>query len=205
LQYGTRCETKPEPTTEHWLEISNTFYSKTNSPNCLGAVDGKHIRIQNLKSTGSLFFNYKKYFSIILIAVVDANLSFIYIDVGSYGKESDSNIFKKNSFGKKLYSNALNIPDPIPLPSSQSPPQPYVFVGDEAFAIHTNLLGPYTKRGLNNERRIFNYRLSRARRTVECAFGLLANKWRVLHTTILVSPKFVNDIVKSCCVLYNFV
>ncbi|CAI6359120.1 unnamed protein product [Macrosiphum euphorbiae] len=72
------------------------------------------------------------------MAVVDANLSFIYIDVGSYGKESDSNIFKEISFGKKLYSNALNIPSPIRLPSSQGSPQPYVFVGDEAFALHSS-------------------------------------------------------------------
>lgn len=200
-----RNEEMPEPTTEHWLEISNTFYSKTNFPNCLGAVDGKHIRIQNPKNTGSLFFNYKKYFSIILMAVVDANLSFVYIDVGSYGKESDSNIFKQSSFGKKLYSNALNIPDPKSFPSSQGLPQPYVFVGDEAFALHANLLRPYPQRGLNDKRRIFNYRLSRARRTVECAFGVLANKWRVFHTTILVSPDFVDDIIKSCCVLHNFV
>jgi len=125
------------------------------------------------------------------MAVVDANLSFIYIDVGSYGKESDFNIFKESSFGKKLYSNALNIPGPIRLPSSQGSPQPYVFVGDEAFALHTNLLRPYPQRGLNDERRIFNYRLPRVRRTVECAFGVLANKWRVLHTTILVSPEFL--------------
>jgi len=69
-----------------------------------------------------LFFNYKKYFSIIFLAVVNANLSFIYIVVGSYGKESDSNIFKESSFGKKLYSNALNIPDTFP--SSQGSPQP---------------------------------------------------------------------------------
>jgi len=54
-----------EPTIEKWTEISDTFYSKTNFPNCLGAVDGKHIRIQNPKNTGSLSFNYKKYFSII--------------------------------------------------------------------------------------------------------------------------------------------
>ena len=89
----------PEPTTKHWLEISNKFYTKTNFQNCLGAVDGKHIRIQNPKNTGSLFFNYKKYFSIILMAVVDAHLSFIDIDVGSFGKESDSNILKESSFG----------------------------------------------------------------------------------------------------------
>ncbi|XP_060869626.1 uncharacterized protein LOC132944347 [Metopolophium dirhodum] len=87
-------EEMPEPTTEHWLEISNTFYSKTNFPNCLGAVDGKHIRIQNPKNMDSLFFNYKKYFSIILMAVVDANLSFIYIDVGTSPSTVNRNMLR---------------------------------------------------------------------------------------------------------------
>jgi len=83
--------------------------------------------------------------------------------------------------------------------------QPYVFVADEAFGLHTNILRPFPGRGLNETRRIFNNRLSRARRTVECAFGVLANKWRVLHTPILVEPEFCDDIVKACCVLHNFV
>lgn len=103
-----------------------------------------------------------------------------------------------------MYSNGLNIPDPIRLPNSQGSPRPYGFVGDKAFALHVNLLRPYPQRGLNDKRRVFNYRLFRARRTVECAFGVLANKWRVLHTTILVNPEFVDDIVKTCCVSHDF-
>lgn len=47
--------------------------------------------------------------------------------------------------------------------------------------------------------------MSRARRTVECAFGVLANKWRVLHTPIQVGPEFADKIIKACCVLHNFV
>ncbi|CAI6352960.1 unnamed protein product [Macrosiphum euphorbiae] len=66
-------------------------------------------------------------------------------------------------------------------------------------------LRPYPGRGLTNTRRIFNYRLSRARRTVECAFGVLSNKWRVLHTPLLVEPDFADDIIKACCILHNFV
>jgi len=67
----------PKPTTEDWVEISNIFYTKTNFPNCLGAIDGKHIRCKNPNDYGSLYFNYKKYFSIVLMAVVDANLNFL--------------------------------------------------------------------------------------------------------------------------------
>lgn len=195
----------PVPTTNDWLEISNVFNVKTNFPNCLGAIDGKHIRCKNPSNSGSLFFNYKKFFSVVLMAVADANLQFITIDVGSYGREGDSNIFKECPFGKMLYAKKLNLPEPNPLPNTNNNPQPFVFIGDEAFALHTNLLRPYPGRNLTDTRRVFNYRLSRARRTVECAFGVLANKWRVLHTPIQVEPEFTDIIIKACCILHNFV
>ncbi|XP_060846013.1 uncharacterized protein LOC132925656 [Rhopalosiphum padi] len=139
------------------------------------------------------------------MAVVDANLNFIFIDVGAHGREADSNVFRQSVFGKKLYTNQLQIPDAVSLPLTENNSQPFVFVADKAFGLHTNLLRPYPGRGLNNTRRIFNYRLSRARLTVECAFGILANKWNVLHTTILVEPDFCDHIIKAYCVLHNFV
>lgn len=195
----------PVPTRDMWLEIADTFYKKTNFPNCVGAVDGKHVRCKNPKNTGTLYFNYRKFFSLVLMAAVDANLKFIAIDVGAYGKEGDSTVFSYSPFGRLLYSNMLNLPPPTCLPNTTENPQPFVLVGDEAFSIHTNLLRPYSRRNLNAEKRVFNYRLSRARRTVECAFGLLANKWRVFHTPMLVEPDFVDVITQACCVLHNFV
>jgi len=195
----------PEPTKEKWIEISNIYYSKTNFPNCLGAIDGKHIRCRCPKNSGSMFFNYKKYFSIVLMAIADANLCFTVIDVGAYGKERDSNIFKESNFGKKLYSNKLELPNTEILPMTHDCPQPFVFIGDKAFALHSNLLRPYPGRALDDTKKVFNYRLSRARRTVECTFGVLANKWRVLHTPIQVEPEFADKIIKACCILHNFV
>ncbi|XP_060844013.1 uncharacterized protein LOC132923991 [Rhopalosiphum padi] len=190
----------PKPNKGRWIDIS-----KTNFPNCLGAIDGKHVRCKNPENSGSLLYNYKKYFSIILMAVVDANLNFIYIDVGAYGREADSSVFRQSVFGKMLYSRQLQIPASDVLSLTENNIQPYVFVADEAFGLHANLLRPFPGRGLNSTRQVFNYSLSRARRTVECAFGVLANKWRVLHTTILVEPDFCDDIIKACCVLHNFV
>ncbi len=70
----------PEPTQEEWLEIADIFYKKTNFPNCVGAVDGKHIRCIKPSGSGSKFFNYKSYFPIVLMAVADANLRFTAID-----------------------------------------------------------------------------------------------------------------------------
>lgn len=95
----------PEPSIKKWIKISNIYYSKTNFQNCLGAIDGKHVRCRCPNNSGSLFFNYKKFFSIVLMAIADANVCFTVIDVGAYGKEGDSNIFKESNFGKKFYSN----------------------------------------------------------------------------------------------------
>jgi len=81
-----------------------------NFPNCIGAVDGKHIRIINPAKSGSNYYNYKHFFSIVLMALVDSNYCFFSIDVGSYGREGDPNIFKKSPLGKKLYDRQLDIP-----------------------------------------------------------------------------------------------
>lgn len=195
----------PEPNPNQWTEIANKFYLKTNFPNCIGAVDGKHIRCINPNNSGSIYFNYKKYFSIVLMAVVDSKYIFTAIDVGAYGREADSMVFKECPFGKKLYSEKLNLPAPTCLPNTNTCPQPYVIIGDGAFGLHKNLLRPYAERGLTEKRKIFNYRLSRARRYVECTFGILANKWRVLHSAMLVAPDFADDVVKACCILHNYV
>lgn len=63
------------------VEIAQTFYLKTNFPNCVGSVHGKHIRWINPRKYGSTYFNYKKYFSVVLMTVADANLRFIAIYV----------------------------------------------------------------------------------------------------------------------------
>lgn len=67
------------------------------------------------------------------------------------------------------------------------------------------VMRPYAGHNLTEKKRVFNYRLSRARRYVECAFGILANKWRILHRALNVSKKFSKDIVKACVILHNLV
>lgn len=98
-----------------------------------------------------------------------------------------------------------SLPEDRSLPNYTENPQPFVFVGDEVFGLHRNMMRPYPNRNLDKYKRIFNYRLSRARRCVECAFGILTNKWRVLHSPIQVNPDFAIHIVKATCILHNFV
>lgn len=92
----------PTPTEEKWKEIAKRFEELWNFPNCCGAIDGKHIRLEQPYNVGSLYYNYKKYHSIILQAVVDADAKFVAIDVGDYGRNNDSGVFNHSVFGKKI-------------------------------------------------------------------------------------------------------
>ncbi|XP_008178252.1 uncharacterized protein LOC103307759 [Acyrthosiphon pisum] len=140
----------PPPTKENLKEIAMDFWIKWNFPNCVGAIDGKHIRIFAPGKSGSLFFNYKDFFSIVLLAIVDANCKFIFVDVGAYGKE-----------------------------------------GDEAFRLEPHMMRMYEVRD-DYEKTVFNYRLSRARRTSENSFGLLSQVFRVFYTPISLKTETVD-------------
>jgi hypothetical protein len=194
----------PEPNKEMWLKKSAEFYKFTNFPNCVGSVDRKHIRMQCPPNTGSDFFNFKKYFSIVLMAVADANYYFMATDVGSYGSEGDSYVLKKSNFWKRFTAGQLDLPGDKPLPRMTQGTPVHVLLGDEAFGLSKNLLRPYPSKNLSHEKRIYNYRHTSARHVVEC-IGILSNKWHLLHSIILVHPNFVSIIVQCCCVLYNFV
>lgn len=106
---------------------------------------------------------------------------------------------------KKLISNTLDIPEPLQISENNPTLFPYVFIGDEAFGLSTNIMRPYGGNNLSAEKKIFNYRLSRARRYIECTFGILTNKWRILHRPLNVHTELAKSIVRTCCVLHNFV
>ena len=196
---------KMPATAEEWLSIAASFNSKWQFPNCLGAIDGKHIVMKSPNNSGSMYFNYKGTFSIVLLALVDADLQFIMIDIGSYGRNSDGGIFANSNFGQALAQGNLPLPEDTVLPDAQHLGElPYVFIGDEAFPLQKHLMRPYPGRGSGEEQQIFNYRLSRARRCVESAFGLLAARWRIFHTKIGVKPDVTKEIVKATVVLHNF-
>lgn len=175
------------------------YWELWNLPNCIGSIDGKHIRVKCPGNSGSAYFNYKGYFSIVLLAVCDADSIFLTIDVREFGKNSDGRALKESAFGKAMSRGQLGIPDPKPLPE-ESTNFPHFFVADQAFPLTPNIMKPYPQRNLTNKKRIFNARLSRARNSVECAFGLLTSKFRILETPINCNVKKVDQIVQALCI-----
>ena len=171
MQEVIQCPTTPEG----WKAIAGGFADRWQFHHVIGALDGKHIAIQAPNNMGSLYYNYKGFHSIVLLALVDADYKFMYVDVGTNGSSSDAGIFQTTDLRQALEEEAAGLPQPEPLPGGTTP-VPYFIVGDEAFPMKEWLHKPYPHRGLNQQQRAFNYRLSRARRVVENAFGILANR-----------------------------
>ncbi|XP_046862206.1 protein ALP1-like [Xenia sp. Carnegie-2017] len=168
-----------------WKKISEGFAYTWNFPNCIGALDGKHNAIQALRNSGSLYFNYKKHFSLVLMALCDSQYKFIFVDIGEAGRWSDGGVFANSQFGSAFLNGEMHLPADEPLPGTNES-LPYTVVADEAFPLKTWMMQPYPGRVLDClQKRVFNYRLSRARRTIENTFGIMVSKWRILKTTII--------------------
>lgn len=195
----------PQPTTELWENNIAGFMERWQFPNCLGAIDGKHVTIKCPKNSVSQYWCYLKKFSTVLMAIVDFDYKFTCIDVGAYGKNSDSGIFEASLMGQKFSNGTMEVPLDRPLPN-ETVPTPCILVGDEAFALSSYMMRPYPYKQSRVDRRKenFNYRLCRTRRIVENAFGILVQKWRLFNRPIETDIKKTIIIVKTACLLHNF-
>ena len=93
---------KPPSCSREWLQISETFLSRWNFANCLGEIDGKHIQIRPPPDTRSEYFNYKKTFAIILLAIAGPDYECIYADIGSTGRMNDSGVWNASDIQKRI-------------------------------------------------------------------------------------------------------
>ena len=137
------------------------------------------------------------------MAVCIALYEFFLVDIWDSGRQSDGSVFFNSNLGYAIENNILSIPKASKLPNSGRV-LPYVFIGDDAFGFKPHLMKPYPLQNLPAEKRVFNYRLSRARRVVENAFGIAASRFRILRRPIIAKVEKAILITKAIVSLHNF-
>jgi hypothetical protein len=187
---------------DDWRKVADGFSTRWDFQHCLGALDGKHVAIRCPRNGGSLYYNYKGFHSIVLMALVDSNYRFIWVNIGAHGSASDAQIFNASDLSDLLFDDDLGFPDPDPLVGDDEPIS-YFLIADDAFALKLVMMKPFSIRRMTRAERIFNYRLSRARRVVENAFGILANRFRCLLRSLPQEPYVVQKIVMATVCLHN--
>jgi hypothetical protein len=195
-----RPECIPKPTKGQWELTALQLEITANFPNRWVAVDGKHIRVIKPEHRDSIFYNYKDCFlwyywpwhtlttALCMLTLVVTEKTVIL-----------------PFFNDLRYGHHTGIRSDRPLSGTDGPHVPNFIVWDEGITLNINVLRPFGGSNQSVNKSVYNYRLFRARRYVECAFGILSNKWRIFPWRLNVSPDFAADNVKVCVVLHNFV
>ncbi|GFY55142.1 DDE Tnp4 domain-containing protein [Trichonephila inaurata madagascariensis] len=193
-----------KPDQNKCLKIAEAYYEQWQFPNSLGEIDGKHVLMQAPPKSVSRFHNYKGTFCNILLACVDANYKFVLVDIGAEGHNSDGGVFKNSIFEQSLEKGTLQLPCPLEILGSSNM-LPFLFIEDEAFPLKNNLMRPYPGVALSKDKVIFNYCLSRARRCVENAFGIMASHFRIFQKPLVSSLESSTFTVAAAVCLHNYI
>ncbi|CAM5149071.1 unnamed protein product [Natator depressus] len=168
-------------------------------PNCGGAIDRTLIPILEPDHQGSQYINRKGYFSRVLQALVDHKGRFTNINVGWPGKVHDARVFRNSGLFKWLQQGVYFPDQKITVGDVE---MPTIILGDPAYPSMPWLMKPYTGT-LDSSQELFNYRLSKCRMVVECAFGHLKGSWHSLLTRSDFSKNNIPIVIAACCVLHN--
>ena len=167
------------------------------------AIDGCHIPIKcppGGRESNKEYHNFKEFFSIVLMAMVDAKGRFIWANCGIPGNTHDSLIFQSTNMYARIVNGKV-IPD-FDFVEDGVKMNPLI-LGDSAFEFRPWIMKPYTNSTLNKEQRNFNNRLSRARMVIECAFGQLKGRWRILLRKCESKTYTVKNMTLAAIVLHN--
>lgn len=175
------------------------FQNRNGFPGVIGAIDGTHIPIQAPQENPNAYINYKKFFSVILQAVVDGEGKFIDVFCGYPGAAHDRGVF--NHFNPLLQEITGRKADFIP-------DQEFHILGDGAYPLFDWLLVPYTRVQLIDpflpSKRNYNYHHSSTRCAVEHAFGHLKGRFRrFLDCAHLLDVRWATIHVVVACCLHN--
>ena len=169
-----------------------------------GCIDGKRIRVECPNLSGTLYYNYKGFFSMVLLAICDANYCFTLFDLGQYGSNNDSGVLANSQMGQMFEDELLHVPHDTKLQKDDLHDCPYFLLGDEIFSLKKWLMRPFPGKTADEKERIYNHRHSRARRVIENCFGILSARFLILQKPIRASVENTERYVLACLALHNY-
>ena len=176
----------------------NSFKSRSEMPNVLGAIDGTHIKIRAPKENKRDYFSRYHQYDVVCQGIVDGNTKFIDLVAGFPGSMHDSRVLR-NTRICRLLDNGFG----TPLMSLKDKTISPYLVGDSAYPLSKSIIKPFSDSTSDPDEKKFNRELSRARVAVECAFGGLKSRFRILNKTMEDGIKMINQTIVACCVLHN--
>ena len=177
------------------------FEQKWGVPQCVGAIDGSHIPVCAPANMHTNYYNRKGWYSMLVQAVVDPDYLFTDLNIGWPGSVHDARVFCHSQLYEQAQSGDILSSTHSKTICGVSVP-PYL-IGDAAYPLKTRLMKPFPDRGLSDDRKRYNYRMSRARMVVENAFGRLKGRWRRLLKRNDMSLERVPTVIAACCILHN--
>lgn len=155
------------------------------------------------KNGGFVYYNYKNFYSIVLLVVCDVKYCFILVDIGSYGRENDVVIFFEFVFEKFFDSGLLGL-CLLLFRLVGNFRLFYVLIGDEIFLLKLWFMKFYLGRNLDELCWVYNYRFLRVRRIIENIYGILLVRWCIFRVLICVNVEIVELIIKVINCFYNY-
>jgi hypothetical protein len=184
------------PDTIKWprnaVQVNETciqFAERSQFQNVMGAIDGSHIHITAPKNLHQAYYNRRGFYSIVLLASCEANLSFNYVWTGNPGSSHDSTVLRASD----LFNQ-----------SDEKIPPGFYLLGDFGFPLLRWLVTPFRDYGnLTRQQKLFNKTHSICREVIERAFGMLKNRFRRLYKFEILDMALLVDCVLAACVLHN--
>jgi hypothetical protein len=177
LAQGLKTRFLRRPTVAEYTTIAQGYRDRWGFPQCVGAIDGSHIPILAPSEHRNEYYNRKGWYSVQLQAVCDHRYRFWDIEVGWPGRAHDARVFANSHLFESAVADTL-----LPATTERfgNTDVPLCILADPAYPLMDWVMKPYPGTALDEERSHYNYRQSRARMTIENAFGRLKGRWRCL-------------------------
>ena len=185
-------------------EVSTTmsgFLQRFGFPQVIGCIDGTHIPIKQPKENVHDYFSYKQIYSINCQAICDSFGQFINVEVKWPGSLHDARVFSNCEVQKRFTNGSYDIFYKELLPGDECVPQ--LLIGDPAYPLLPYVMKEYDHCSTNKEV-IFNQMLRSTRNQIECAFGRLKARWRILLRPMDIPVENLPNVIFACFVLHNF-